>query len=120
MAFTGEQKAFCVRQYTTGERSAKRVQLLFSKEYAMDSCSRSGIPSEGTRRNWYEKFKACRCLSVRHERQGMRYTRRARSGENVEAVRRSVEVTPKKSVQRQSGELGVSKSSMHRILRKYL
>ena len=40
-----------------------------------------------------------------------------RCGENIEAVLMSVEATPKKSVRRRSAELGVSQSSVHRILR---
>lgn len=120
MVFTDEQKAFCVKKYCSGEKSAKKVQLLFCKEYGIDSRSRTGIPSERSIRNWFQKMNVCGCLSVRHKRQGMTYTKSARSEENVEAVRRSAEVTPKKSVRRRSGELGVSKSSVHRILRQDL
>ena len=44
----------------------------------------------------------------------------ARSPENVEAVRDYVEQSPKKSLQRCSQELGLSRSSVHRILKNDL
>ncbi|KAK3697700.1 hypothetical protein RRG08_001850 [Elysia crispata] len=47
----------------------------------------------------------------------MSYAKPVRCGENIEAVLMSVEATPKKSVRRRSAELGVSQSSVHRILR---
>ena len=46
----------------------------------------------------------------------MSYAKPVRCGENIEAVLMSVEATPKKSVRRRSAQLGVSQSSVHRIL----
>ena len=47
----------------------------------------------------------------------MRYAKSVRCGENIEAVLMSVEATPKNPVRRRSAELGVSQSSVHRILK---
>ena len=116
MGFSSKQKAFCVENYSL-LRSPKQVQLLFCKKYGLDSRSRSGIPTAKSIRRWYEQFKVSGCLSVGHKRRGMSYAKPVRCGENIEAVLMSVEATPKKSVRRRSAELGVSQSSVHRILR---
>ena len=83
----------------------------------MDSRSRSGIPTAKSIRRWHEQFNVSGCLSVGHKRRGMSYAKPVRCGENIEAVLMSVGATPKKSVRRRSTELGVSQSSVHRILR---
>ena len=116
MGFSSKQKAFCVENYSL-LRSPKQVQLLFCKKYGLDSRSRSGIPTAKSIRRWYEQFNVSDCLSVGHKRRGMSYAKPVRCGENIEAVLMSVEATPKKSVRRRSAELGVSQSSVHRILR---
>ena len=116
MGFSSKQKAFCVENYSL-LRSPKQVQLLFCKKYGLDSRSRSGIPTAKSIRRWYEQFNVSGCLSVGHKRRGMSYAKPVRCGENIEAVLMSVEATPKKSVRRRSAELGVSQSSVHRILR---
>ncbi|KAK3783890.1 hypothetical protein RRG08_058114, partial [Elysia crispata] len=116
MGFSSKQKAFCVENYSL-LRSPKQVQLLFCKKYDLDSRCRSGIPTAKSIRRWYEQFNVSGCLSVGHKRRGMSYAKPVRCGENIEAVLMSVEATPKKSVRRRSAELGVSQSSVHRILR---
>ena len=90
--------------------------MLFCKKYGLDSRSRSGIRTAKSIRRWYEQFNVSGCLSVGHKRRGMSYAKPVRCGENIEAVLTSVEATPKKSVRR-NAELGVSQSSVHRILR---
>ena len=82
----------------------------------MYSRSRSGIPTAKSIRRCYQQFNVSGCLSVGHERRGMNYAKPVRCGENIEALLMSVEATPKKSVRRRSAELGVSQSSVHRIL----
>ena len=116
MGFSSKQKAFCVENYSL-LRSPKQVQLLFCKKYGLDSRSRSGISTAKSIRRWYEQFNVSGCLSVGHKRRGMSYAKPVRCGENIEAVLMSVEATPKKSVRRIGAELGVSQSSVHRILR---
>ena len=116
MGFSSKQKAFCVENYSL-LRSPKQVQLLFCKKYGLDSRFRSGIPTAKSIRRWYEQFNVSGCLSAGHKRRGMSYAKPVRCGENIEAVLMSVETTPKKSVRRRSAELGVSQSSVHRILR---
>ena len=116
MRFSSKQKTFCVENYSL-LRSPKQVQLLFCKKYGLDSRSRSDIPTAKSIRRWYEQFNVSGCLSVGHKRRGMSYAKPVRCGENTEAVLMSVEATPKKSVRRKSAELGVSQSSVHRILR---
>ena len=91
--------------------------MLFCKKYGLDSRSGSDIPTAKSIRRWYEQFNVSGCLSVGHKRRGMSYAKHVRCGENIEAVLMSVEATPKKSVRRRSAELGVSQSSVHRILR---
>ena len=63
MVFNSEEKAFCVEKYSL-LKSPKQVQLLFCKQYGLDSRSRSGIPIVKSIRRWYEKFKVSGCLSV--------------------------------------------------------
>ena len=119
MGFSSKQKAFCVENYSL-LRSLKQVQLLFCKTYGLDSRSRSDIPTAKSIRRWYEQFTVSGCLSVGHKQRGMSYAKPVRCGENIEAVLMSFEATPKKSVRRRSAELGVSQSSVHRILRHNL
>ncbi|KAK3793780.1 hypothetical protein RRG08_061915 [Elysia crispata] len=64
-----------------------------------------------------DHLKLVNIASFGHKRRGMSYAKPVRCGENIEAVLMSVEATPKKSVRRRSAELGVSQSSVHRILR---
>ena len=118
MGFSSKQKAFCVENYSL-LRSPKQVQLLLCKKYGLDrrSRSRSGIPTAKSIRRWYEQFNVSGCLSVGHKPREMSYAKPVRCGENNEAVLMCVEATPKKSVRRRSAELGVSQSSVHRILR---
>ena len=91
--------------------------MLFCKKHGLDSRSRSGIPTAKSIKRWYEQFNVFGCLSVSHKRRGMGYAKPVRCRENIKAVFMSVEATPKKSIRRGSAELGVSKSSIHRILR---
>ena len=116
MGFSSKQKSFCVENYSL-LRSPKQVQLLFCKKYGLDSRSRSGIQTAKSIRRWYKQFNVSGCLSVGHKRRGISYAKPVRCGENIEAVLMSVEATQKKSVRRRSAELGVSQSSVHRILR---
>ena len=83
----------------------------------MNNRSRSGIPTAKSIKRWYEQFNVSGCLSVGHKRRGISYAKPVRCGENIEAVLMSVEATPKKSVRRRSAELGLSHTSVYRILR---
>ena len=115
MGFSNKQKAFCVENYSL-LRSPKQIQLLFCKTYGLDKSSRSGIPIAKSIRRWYEQFNVSGCLSFGHRRRGMSYAKPVRCAENIEAVLMSVEAT-QKITSRRISELGVSQSSVHRILR---
>ena len=113
MGFSSKQKDFCVENYSYSE-----VQSRFSCFYAKN---RAWIVDLGLAyrqpSRWYEQFNVSGCLSVGHKRREMSFAKPVRCGENIEAVLMYVEATPKKSVRRRSAELGVSQSSVHRILR---
>jgi hypothetical protein len=68
MAFSGEQKAFCVLQFDKIQ-SILKVQRAFRTKY------RTKPPTDKTVRDWNRKFEetGCLCVAKRTGRQGRSY-----------------------------------------------
>lgn len=108
MAFTGEEKAFCVLEFAKSE-SVVSVQRAFRNKY------RKQGPSDKTIHVWYRKFKETGCLCDR-KRSG----RPGPYAETVDRVRETFLRSPTKSTASASRELGISQPTVWRILRKRL
>ena len=109
-------KTFCVTLYLE-TKSLKTVQARYHR-FNFDN-----FPHKFQSTCWVKKFKDTGTLikSTKKEQKstsGRKLT--ARSPENVDTVRDSVGRSPKKSLQRCSQELGLSCSSIHRILKNDL
>lgn len=91
--------------------------MLCSRETLRALCDfypRHKRPAESTIRRLVAKFESTG--SINNQPTTVRY-RNARSAENIAAVRESVQENPRQSVSRRSQELGLTASSIWRILR---
>lgn len=107
----------CVTAYLE-TKSFKSVQAKFRREFNFNN-----YPHKFQITRWVNKFKATGSLNklskkAEQSTSGRKLT--ARCPENVDAVRDSVGRSPKKSIRRRSQEMGLSRASVHRILKKDL
>ena len=111
-----EEKTFCVILYLETQ-SLKTVQVRYRKRFNFNN-----FPHKFQITRWVKKFKDTGTLikstkKAQLSTSGRKFT--ARPPENVDAVRDSVARSSNKSLQRRSQELGLSRSSIHRILKSY-
>lgn len=113
MKYTNEEKIFCVTLYLES-KSYKTVQSKFRQKYDFNN-----FPSKPLVFYWVKKFQATGSL---HNNQTKPTTpnngrkKTARTPENVAAVRDSVGRSPKKSIRKRAQLLGLTRSSVQRIL----
>ena len=113
MAWKLEEKIFCVTTYIE-TKSYKTVQARFRRKFNFNT-----YPGKSQIFLWYRNFQIYGTVNKRSKKlenpsSGRKLS--ARSADNVEASRVSVGRSPKKSIRRRSSELGISRSSLHRIL----
>ena len=117
MAWLIEEKTFRVTLYLE-TKSLKTVQVRYRRRFDFNN-----FPHKFQITRWVKKFKDTGTL-IKSTKKGQKWTSdrklRARSLENVDAVRDSVERNPKKSLRRHSKKLGLSRLSVHRILKNDL
>ena len=113
MAWKLEEKIFCVTTYIE-TKSYKTVQTRFRRKFNFNT-----YPGKSQIFLWYRNFQIYGTVNKRSKKlenpsSGRKLS--ARSADNVEASRVSVGRSSKKSIRRRSSELGISRSSLHRIL----
>ena len=117
MAWSLQEKTFCVTLYLE-TKSLKTVQARYRRRFNF-----SNFPHKFQITLWVKKFKDTRTL-IKSTKKGQKSTSgrnlTARSPENVDAVRHSVGRSPKTSLPRCSQKLGLSCSSVHRIVKNDL
>ena len=117
MAWSIEEKTFCVTLYLE-TKSLKTVQVRYHRRFNFNN-----FPHKFQITHWVKKFKDTGTL-VKSTKKGQKSTSgrkfTARSPENVDAVRDSVRQSPKTLQRRCSQELGLPRSSFHRILKNDL
>jgi hypothetical protein len=84
MAFSGEQKAFCVLQFA-------KTQLIVTVQHGFRTKYRTEPPTDKTARDWYRKFEETGCLCV-----AKRTGRPGPSPGTVDLVRESFTRSPQK------------------------
>ena len=117
MPWTTEQKTFCVETYFE-TKSFKSVQARFRREFNFNN-----YPDKSQIYRWVNKFRTSGTVQKLSSKAGEVRSGphlRARTAENVAAVRDSVGRSPKKSIRRRSQELGIARKSVRRILLKDL
>ena len=117
MAWSIEEKTFCVTLHLE-TKSLKTVQARYRRRFNFNN-----FPHKFQITRWVKRFKDTGTL-IKSTKKGQKSTSgrklTARSLENVDTVRDSVGRSPKKSLRRRSQELGLSRSSVHRILKNDL
>ena len=118
MSWSTKEKTFCVEAYFTN-KSYVIVQADFRRKFW---CHHA--PSKSRIFDWVQKFREYGTVQNLNSK-GLRDTysgRRvsARTERNIDAVRDSVGRSPKKSLQRRSQELGISRESLRHILKSDL
>ena len=117
MVWSIEERTFCVTLYLEA-KSLKTVQVRYCRSFNFNNFSHKFQIT-----HWVKTFKDTGTL-ITSTKKGKKSTSgrklTARSPENVDAVRDSVGQSPKKSLRRCSQELGLSRSSVHRILKNDL
>ena len=117
MVWSIEERTFCVTLYLE-TKSLKTVQVRYCRSFNFNNFSHKFQIT-----HWVKTFKDTGTL-ITSTKKGQKSTSgrklTARSPENVDAVKDSVGQSPKKSLRRCSQELGLSRSSVHRILKNDL
>lgn len=113
--FTGPQRAFCVKQFYLNNGSLIIVRRLFRVEYDLHDLNQ--CPSTVLIKKWVKKFEETgSTLNVKQAGAA----RTCRSEENVLRVSASVRQNPDLSTRKRSAELGISRTSLRRILKSDL
>jgi len=110
MVWSNEQQAFAVETYFSQSHSIVAVQRAFCTHYQIPPRDRKSILL------WVENFRGTG--SVSKKRRGRPQT--SRTPENMEAVRRSVLQSPRRSARKHASALGISNRSVRRILHQDL
>lgn len=113
--FTGEQRAFCVKNYYKNGDSCTVVRRLFRVEFGLHDLNQ--CPSESVIRSWVRKFEATGS-TLNKKPEGR--PRSTRTEETINEVRTSVQRDPGLSTRKRSAELALSRTSLRRILAKDL
>lgn len=106
--FSNKEKAKCVLLLAEF-KSVISVQRAFQREYRKDP------PHENNIRRWFKQFEETG--SVQKQKSS---GRPSVSDEKVELIRQSAIRSPKKSIPRRSLELGIPKTTIHKVLHKRL
>ncbi|XP_046668647.1 uncharacterized protein LOC124359719 [Homalodisca vitripennis] len=112
--FTGEQRAFCVREYYH-TLSYVTVRRHFRAQYRLHDLNQT--PSVNIIKCWVRKFEATG--STMNPRPIGRH-REVRSEQNIERVRDAVEDNPHRSVRKHAAALNIPRTSIQRILKQDL
>lgn len=110
--FTGPQRAFCVKQFYLNNGSLIIVRRLFRVEYDLHDLNQ--CPSPGLIKKWVKKFEETGSTLNVKQAGGPRTTR---SEENALRVSDSIRRDPGLSTRKRSAELGISRTSLRRILK---
>lgn len=113
--YTGEERAFCVREYYRNNNSATIARRRFRDHFNLHDVQQ--CPSLPLITKWVRKFEETGS-TLNKRVPGRR--RSARIGENIERVRVSVRQEPNISTRKRAAALNVSRSSLLRILHKDL
>jgi len=114
MVWSNEQCAFAIETYFSQSHSIVAVQCAFRTHYQIPPWDR--VPDRKSILLWVENFREMG--SVSKKRRGQPQT--SRTPENIEAVRRSVLQSSRRSVRKQVSTLGISDRSVRRILHQDL
>ncbi|XP_045504404.1 uncharacterized protein LOC123701036 [Colias croceus] len=115
MSFTGEQRAFCVRAYFQNNNSLIRVRRLYRLNYRLRHIDET--PSNSTILSWIRSFNTTG-NTTGSKKSGR--PRSVRTVENIELVASSVQRQPQLSIRKRQSQLGMSRATVHRILRSDL
>lgn len=110
--FTGPQRAYSVKQFYLNNFSLITVRRLFRVEYGLHDLSQ--CPSAPLIKKWVKKFEETGSTLNVKQTGG---PRTSRSEENVQQVSASVRRDPGLSTRKRSAELGLSRTSLRRILK---
>lgn len=110
--FTGPQRAFCVKHFYWNIGSPTVVGRLFRVEYGLHDLNQ--CPSTVLIKKWVDKFEETGS-TLNLKQAGA--ARTSRSEDNVMRVSESVRQNPDLSTRKRSAELGISRSSLRRILK---
>jgi len=114
MVWSNEQRAFAVETYFSQSHSIVVVQHAFHTRDQIPP--RDRVPDRKSILLWVENFRGMG--SVSKKRRGQ--PRTSRTPENIEAVRRSVLQSPRRSARKHASALGISNRSVRRILHQDL
>lgn len=110
--YTGEQRAFCVRAFYENAQSYVTVRRLYRAKFELRRISE--CPSTNLIKQWIERFERTGSTQKMRPRGGQRVSR---TDENIQRVRESVRANPRMSERKRSSTLGVTRSTLQRILR---
>ncbi|KAK9888535.1 hypothetical protein WA026_000781 [Henosepilachna vigintioctopunctata] len=115
MPYTGEQRSFCVRAYFENNRSLIRVRRMYRLHYRLRKIAET--PSNATILAWIQTFNTTGNTigEIHHGR-----PRTARTPGNIQSVADSVSRQPRLSVRKRGSQLGLSRATIHRIMRSDL
>lgn len=113
--FTGQQRAFCVKQFYKNSDSYIVVRRLFRAEYGLHNIKQ--CPSVNVIRSWIKKFEATG--STLNQKPPGR-PRSTRTEQVINEVRNSVKSNPGLSDRKRSAQLAISRTSLRRIFEKDL
>lgn len=115
MAWSGEHRAFVVEQFIKNGGSPINTQRAFRIRFALGR--RDPVPDKKTIYSWVSNF---RQTGSALKRKPPGRPRTVTSPENVAAVRRSVQQSPRRSARKHAAALRVSDRSVRRILHRDL
>lgn len=113
--WTDAEKAFCVEAYISS-KSYKETRRLFLKKFDLNHRRSDLAPGKTCVKKWVEKFREKG--TFKGGRGGT--SRTVRTQANIKDVEDSVARSPKKSIRRRSQSLGLTRSTMHNILKRDL
>jgi transposase len=112
--YSTEQRVFILKEYYLSQKHPETVRRRFRKEY-----NTKDAPHRNTITNLIEKFE--RTGSVQDDKSGnVGRPSTASTSENVEKLEAMFERSPCKSVRRAAQQLGMSKTTVHRLMRNEL
>jgi transposase len=111
MSWTGEHRGFVVEAYYENNRSVIATQKAFCTRFALGQ--NASVPDWKTILLWISNLRA---TGSTLKRKSPGRPRTVRMPENVEAVRASIQQSPKRSACKHAMALGISSRSLRRIL----
>lgn len=115
MMWNNVEKTFCIEAYISS-KSYRTTRSLYLKKFGFDRRKADQAPSKTLISKWLSNFQA----GTLERRRGSGRKRSVRTEDNISSAKDSVLSSPKRSVRHRSQALGVSKSSLHRILKRDL